>query len=1219
MTTEHAEDKERPISFFGKLFSFLVGHPPVPILVLALMIGAGLTFAPFDLGPLNSFADRDKRIAVDAIPNIGQNQQLITTAWPGTAPQDVEDQITYPLTTELSGMPGVITVRGTSMFGLSMVYIIFNDDVDFYWSRARLLEKLASLPSDKLPAGVTPKLGPDATPLGQVLWYTLENHGPDSAPDNDGAPANGSAPTNDSTLGGWDLHELRRVNDWQIRDALAAVPGVAEVVSIGGHVEEYQVDIDSGALVAHNITITDVSSAIASANGDVGARTLEINGAEYVLRGSGRIRDKKDIQNATIKTHSKTHNKIPLRVKDIARVSLGPAQRRGILDDAGAEVVGGVVITRYGANPMEVLRRVKAKIAAISPGLPSRTINGKKTKLRIVPFYDRTELIDETLDTLSSTLKLQLLIAILVVFMMLRSMRAASIIAIILPAGVLATFAAMKLFDVEANIMALGGIAIAIGTMVDMGILFTESISQRLSLARKETLTRSVVVAASEIAPAVLTSMMTTVVSFIPVFGFTASEGKLFTPLAWTKTLAMVCAYIVAILVIGGAARFVFRKNDLRKKTTAKMRAASFYFLLAGVVLGLVTVASWWQPLGPQARLLNIVCTLGVAGVSAVGFYVFFQNYETLLRWALDHTKKFLLIPLVLFSLATLIFFGVPQAQKIQHDANFITQYLRKTFPGLSSEFMPSFDEGAFLVMPITAPHASIGTVKRLLSQLDRRIAAIPEVDRVVGKAGRIDSALDPAPISMFETLVTYKKEFRTDADGNLIRQWRDHIRSPDDIWQEIARASNVLGLTPSSKLMPIETRLIMLESGLRTRTGLRVNGTDAASAQKLASKLEQLLKNVEGIEAQSVQMEHLQSKPYLVFEVDRERAERYGISVNDAQQAFVKSVGGDKATTLLDGTQRIDVNVRYARRLRDSINALESVWIKSPVSGMIKLKEIGTIRFQKGPQAIKSENARYVNHIIFNKSDDHLADITVVKRARQTIDDALKSGDLILPAGSTTPEFIGEFKNELRSKQYLLRIVPVSLIVIFLLLYLQFRRLSTVLIVFSSMGLALSGALILVWLYGRPGFLTLPFGESADALRTLLNVGPVKLSLAVWVGIIAVFGLATDDSVVMATYLDGVFGDNKPQSTDTIHDCTIEAAKRRLRPCLMTTATTLLALLPVITARGRGADVMMPMALPILGGTLCLLFSVLSVPVLYAAAAKMRLRSALALENPTR
>jgi Cu(I)/Ag(I) efflux system membrane protein CusA/SilA len=1134
---------------------FFVDNKLVVFVLIFGIIGAGVYVAPFDwkLGAM----PRD-RVPVDAIPDIGENQQIVFTEWPGRSPRDVEDQISYPLTTALIGIPGVRTVRSSSMFGFSSIYVIFEDGVEFYWSRSRVLEKLGSLPADTLPDGVAPALGPDATALGQVFWYTLEGRSQEG-----------------DLVGGWDLHELRSTQDWIVRFALQSVPGVAEVASVGGYVREYQVDVDPEAMLASGVTIEQIARAVRQSNLDVGARTLEINRAEYVVRGLGFIRTVGDLEQTVITTRKHT----PIRIADVAQVTLGPAQRRGALDDGGAEAVGGVVVVRYGENPLEVIERVKAKIEEVAPGLPKRTLaDGTTSQITIHPFYDRTTLIHETLETLSTALIQQVLVTVLVVLVMLRNLRTSLMISAVLPLAVLAAFITMKATGVDANIMALAGIAIAIGTMVDMGIVFTENIVSHLASAPKDkSRARVIAHAAAEVAPAVVTSALTTVVSFLPVFALTAAEGKLFRPVAYTKSFAIVAALLVSMVVLPALAHLTLGRGADVAKPSRRPRA----WLVAIVVAVAILLTYDWLPLGPGHHFFtNLIFVVVVIGALLLVFFGFQRVYVPILRWSLRNKALALSLPLVVLA------GGVA------------------SWSSLGREFMPPFDEGSFLYMPTTMPHASLGQALDMLHAMDAAIQGIPEVDRAVGKLGRAESPLDPAPISMFETVVTYKPEFGFDEDGNRVRNWRDHIRSSQDIWDEIVEAAAAPGLTSAPMLMPINTRIIMLQSGMRAPMGIKVYGPDLETIEAFGMKLETLLRSVEGIRPETVFADRVVGKPYIEIDIDREAIGRYGLTIGGVQDVIQIALGGQTLTRTVEGRERYPVRARYMREERDSVEAIGRVLVSAAGGEQIPLEQLAEIRYVKGPQVIKAEDTFLTSYVLFDKRPE-LSEVDIVHEAGAFLSAKIESGELEVPAG-VSYRFAGSYENQVRSEQRLLLLIPVALALVFLLLYLQFRRVMTTLIVYSGVVLCVAGGFVLIWLYGRPGFLD--FELVGTDMQRLFHVGTINLSVAVWVGVIALLGIATDTGVVMATYLAQRFRAAPAHTIDEVHERTVEAGQRRVRPCLMTTATTALALLPVITSQGRGADVMVPMALPSVGGMGAILLTLFVVPVLYAWVEERRL-----------
>lgn len=1239
----------------NSLIKFFLENRLVTLILILLLVGWGLVTAPFQWDtPLPH-----DPVPVDAIPDIGENQQIVFTEWKGQSPQDIEDQITYPLTSTLLGVPGVKTVRSSSIFGFSSIYVIFNDDVEFYWSRSRILEKLNSLPRGLLPDGVQPALGPDATALGQIFWYTIEGR------DEAGNPS-----------GGWDPQEIRTVQDYTVRYALAAASGVSEVASVGGFVKEYQVDIDPNAMEGYGVTLNEVVKAVRESNLDIGAKTLEVNQVEYLVRGLGYVKSLADLENAVVKV---TEN-IPIRIKDVARVNFGPASRRGALDKSGAEAVGGVVVARYGANPLEVIDNVKAKIEEISKGLPSKFLaDGTQSKLTIVPFYDRTTLIKETIGTLEEALSLEIIITILVVIVMLLNLRASILISSLLPIAVLMCFIAMKYLGVDANIVALSGIAIAIGTMVDVGIVLTENITRHIGLKKEEKLVDTIFNASKEVAPAIITAVMTTVVSFIPVFTLEAAEGKLFQPLAFTKTFALISAIIVALVILPTLAYWVFGFKPKGKWFRLVLNSAVLvfgvwvlalgYYLAAFVLMGfgalnlirffiprlkaylkhgdviiaLVAITIFlsreWLPLGVAVSgLTNFLFVALVIGTTLSVFIGFIRVYPLILNWCLENRLLFLLLPAFIVLLGTTIWLGfdkvfgfIPNA--FGDDVRMKKTYsnLMHSFPGIGKEFMPSLGEGAFLLMPTSMPHAGMGQNREVLRMLDMAVTAIPEVESVVGKLGRTDSALDPAPISMYENVINYKSEYKTDengrrlrfkktdgvfvkdGDGNLIedkrgeyfRQWRDEIESPDDIWNEIVRVTKLPGVTSAPKLQPIETRLVMLQTGMRAPMGIKVKGPDLKTIEAFGLQLEEVLKEVPTVKREAVFAERIVGKPYLLMNLNRDALARYGLSISKVQEYIQVAVGGMELSRTVEGRERYPIRVRYPRELRDDPEALKNILIPTASGRNIPLSELANITYEQGAQMIKSEDTFLVGYVIFDKREGN-SDTEVVKAAEDLINLKLANGQLTIPAG-VSYEFAGNYQNQVRAEARLSLVIPIVLVVIFLILYFQFKSVSVSLMVFSGVAVAFGGGFLMLWLYSRGGFMD--FDLFGTNMRSLFQISPVNLSVAVWVGFIALFGIATDDGVLMATYLNQSFDGKEKLDKSNIKRLVVEAGKKRVRPCLMTTATTLLALLPILTSTGRGADVMIPMAIPAFGGMLIALITLFVVPVLFSYHKEAQLR----------
>jgi len=1149
----------------NRLLRFCLENKLVVLLLMCLLGAWGILVAPFDWQI--SGVRRDP-VPVDAIPDTGENQQIVFTKWPGRSPQDVEDQITYPLTVALLGLPGVKTVRSTSMIGFSSIYVIFKEGVDFYWSRSRILEKLSSLPPDTLPASVQPTLGPDATPLGQVFWYTLEGRDPEGR-----------------TTGGWDLHELRSIQDFQVRYALASVEGVAEVASVGGYVQEYQVDVDPDAMRAHGVTLDHVFAAIRNSNVDVGARTIEVNRVEYVVRGLGFLKSVRDIENTVVRVK----DNVPITVKHVARVALGPALRRGALDKGGAEAAGGVVVVRYGENPMAVIGRVKQKIREIAAGLPTRILDdGTHSRVAVVPFYDRSGLINETLQTLNDALYHEVLVTVIVVLLMVGHLGSALLISGLLPLAVLFCFVAMKQVGVDANIVALSGIAIAIGTMVDMGIVLTENIHRRLGEANAdESRLATILSASTEVGSAVLTAVLTTVVSFLPVFVMIGEEGKLFRPLAFTKTFALIGAILVALAILPPLYHlFMGRRRPTAPGATPWGRRVSY--ILAALVA--VWLALEWMPLGPGRALGNMLFTALLLGGVVLVFRLFQTAYEPILRWCLAHKLLFLSLPTLLLGFGLLSWLGFPEKAR--------WQWAQETFPGLEEETMPALDEGSFLFMPSTSAHASIGESLDMLQQQDMLIRQIPEVSNVVGKIGRVESALDPAPVSMVETIIQYKPEYRVDASGESLRQWRSQIKSPDDIWDEIEKTAKLVGATGADRLQPIETRLLMVASGMRSRLGLKISGPDLQTIEKVGLEMERLLKQVPSVNPKTVVADRIVGKPYLEIDIDREAIARYGLSVRRVQDVIEVAIGGKQLTMTVEGRERYPVRVRYLRELRDQIESLTEILVAAPDGTQIPLGQLAEVRYTRGPQSIKSEDTFLIGYVLFGQQRG-FAEVDVVEDCRRHLEAKIQTGELVLPDG-VSYRFAGRYEQYVRAKETLMLILPLTLMIIFLIIYLQFRSAVTTFIVFSGVFVAWAGGFLLLWLYGQGWFMD--FDLLGTNMRDLFQVHTINLSVAVWVGFLALFGIATDDGVLIATYMKQSLARLQPKTTAEIREAVVVAGKRRIRPALMTTATTVLALVPVLTATGRGADVMVPMAIPSVGGMVLVMITVFVVPTLYCA-----------------
>lgn len=1256
-----------------KIIKYFLENRLVTFILLITIIVLGLSTAPFNwhmgILPRNP-------VSVDAIPDVGDNQQIVATEWMGRSPKDIQDQITYPLTTSLLGIPGVKSIRSTSMFGMSFIYIIFNDNVEFYWSRSRILEKLNSLPAGTLPEGVQPSLGPDATALGQIFWYTLEGRNPKT-----GKPA-----------GGWSPHELRTIQDYYVKYSLSSAEGVSEVASVGGYVKEYQIDLNPEAMRSFGVTVMDVMDAVKKSNLDIGAETIEINKVEYMIRGLGYIKNIADLENAAITSRDNT----PVRIKDVATVNYGPATRRGGLDKEGMEAVGAVVVARYGSNPMDVINNVKSKIKDIEAGMPQKVLpDGRISKVTVVPFYDRTQLIKETIGTLESALNHEILICIIVVIVLVVNLRASIVIAGMLPLAVLSTFIIMRNIGIEANIVALSGIAIAIGVMVDVGVVFMENVVRHLDLPENRGKTHGqylvslIYNSVTEVSGAISTAMLTTIISFIPVFAMQAQEGKMFHPLAYTKTFALASSFILGLVLLPTLAYWIFSLNlprhGIRKAVDIALIAAGvLIFALSGVIpslaltsigvnnllankwkvgekdypnyinigITLITavylLSSEWLPLGPQnGILINMLFVAGIVIVILALLWSLVINYEKILRWCLANRWKFMSIPLITLLFGLLIWMGFDKTfsfvAKGFEGIGWTTfrntvfwSNASKKFPGAGKEFMPSLDEGSYLLMPTSMPHSGVEQNLQNIEKLDKRLKGIPEVESAVGKWGRVNSALDPAPIQMYENTINYRPEYMLDENGqrerfkvdykgrfmlaggktydpekefrvipkdSLIpyrygeyyRQWRPQIKNKNDIWDAIVKVTRIPGLTSAPKLQPIATRMVMLSTGMRAPMGLKIYGPDLESIEKAGNVMEKALKDVPSILPASVFYDRAVGAPYLEIKLNRENMARYGIKVSDLQEVISSAVGGMKLSTSVEGRERFPIRLRYARELRDNPQSLGEILIPASNGAQVPLSELADINYAKGAQMIQSENTFLLGYVIFDKVSDK-AEVDVVNEAQKILDNKIREGKIVLPKG-VTYKFAGNYEQQVRATNRLLVVIPISLILILLILYFRFKSVTASFIHFSGVFVAFAGGFIFMWLYGQDWFMN--FSIAGMNMRDLFQMHTINLSVAVWVGFIALFGIATNDGVLMGTYIHDMFLKEKPSNKDEIREAVVKSGLKRVRAASMTTAATLIALLPVLTSTGKGSDIMVPMAIPTFGGMLIQTMTMFVVPVL--------------------
>ena len=967
-----------------------------------------------------------RHTALDAIPDLSDVQVIIFSEWMGRAPDLVEDNITYPVVSSLLGSPRVTAVRGQSMFGMSFVNVIFEDGTDLYWARSRVLEKLSSI-SNKLPQGVTPILGPDATGVGWVFEYALVDK------------------TGHATL-----QQLQSIQDWNIRYALQAVPGVAEVASVGGFVKEYQINLDPDRLAALNIPLGTVVNMVRMSNADVGGRVLEISGTEHYVRGRGYVKSPKDLEKVVLGSHMGT----PVLLRDVGTVRMGPAQRRGLADlDGEGETVGGVVVARSGTNALDVIDAVRSRIAELKPTLPEG--------VQIVPTYDRSRLIRESIATLKHTLIEELIVVTLVILLFLLHFRSTLVPALLLPIAVVLAFIPMKQMGLTANIMSLGGIAIAIGAMVDAAIIVVENVHKRLEAMKPGDQRAEVVLRAlQEVGRPIFFSLLVITVGFLPVFTLEGTEGRLFSPLAWTKTFSMAFAALLSITLVPAIAT-TFIRGKIRDEDH-----------------------------NPVSRLLG-------------------RLYDPVCRFALRFRWPVIAGALVLMALT------VP-----------VVKFL-------GSEFMPPLNEGTLLYMPTSVPGMSDATARDVLQRQDQVIKRFPEVESVFGKAGRFDTPTDPAPLSMFETVVNLKPG----------------VKDLDALVRKLDAALQFAGM-PNVWWMPIQTRTEMLATGVRSPLGVLVLGPDTKVIDRIGEEIETALREVPG--TRSAFSERIGGGYFLDFDVDRDRAARFGLNVGDVEDAVETAIGGLTVSTTVEGRERYPVTVRYARDFRSDLQSLGRVRVATMDGAQIALGQVANLRLRTGPAMLRDENGQLAGYVFADTSrpiDDYVHD------AKKAVADKVK-----LPPGYRL-DWAGQYRYLERAKARLAIVVPLTLLIIFMLLFFNSGSAIEAAMVMLAVPFSLIGAFWLLWLLGY------------------------NMSVAVWVGLIALAGLDAETGIVMLLYLDLAWKERKPSTRDEAREAVVQGAVKRIRPKMMTVATILVGLVPILWSQGTGADVMKRIAAPMVGG----------------------------------
>jgi copper/silver efflux system protein len=1038
------------------------------------------------------------QIPVDAIPDLSENQVVVYADWMGRSPQEVEDQVTYPLSVNLQGLAGVKAVRAASMFGFSLITIVFDDKIDNYFARARVLERLNSL-GDALPSGVQPKLGSDATGLGWVFQYYLDID-PKLSPN-----------------GGYDLGQLRSIQDWFVRYQLNSVSGVAEVASIGGQVRQYQIEVSSLKMRDHGVMLADLMDAVKQSNLNVGGKVIEENGMEFVVRGIGLVNSISDLENIVVSQNTNA----PIFLKDVAAVQLGGDFRRGALDVDGHEAVGGIVIMRNGENAMAVIKAVKGKIAQISSGLPPG--------ISIKPFYDRSDLILRTLDTLKHSLTEEIILVTLVIIIFLFNFRSILIVILPLPLSILVSFVLMNHFGISSNIMSLSGIAIAIGVLVDAGIVMVENVNRHAEHAEKEKggrldsaeILEVTLVAAKQVGRPIFFAVVIIILAFVPVFTLSGQEGKLFHPLAFTKTFAMIGAAILAITLVP--------------------------VLCASLIHG---------PF--QAEEKNWL----MRGLLAI--------YDPILAWALRFRKTVLMLAGISLIAAMILAFGLPR-QIVSRIAKLNPALAGQLPQGMGSEFMPPLNEGSLLFMPVLLPDVSLSEVQRIMAWQDTVIKQTPEVESVAGKLGRAETPTDPAPAQMIETTIMLRPE----------SQWRKDMTKEKLIAELTEKLGRVPGYVPGF-LQPIQNRILMVSTGIRAQLGIKILGDNLDAIQKKAFEIEKVVRTIPG--AIGVTASRMQGKPYLNIEINRAHLAHHGLRAQDVLDVVEAGIGGRNVSTVIDGRERIPIQVRLQRDERDDIERLGDILVPMGMGKFIPLGQVATISRDVGADEIDSENGQLRVFVQANVQGRDPGGF--VKEVQTRI-----AKEIQLPAGMAI-EWSGQYENQIRAQKTLEIVVPTALFIIFLLLYIVYHSLKEAAHVILAIPFALTGGVFLQWFLGY------------------------NFSVAVWVGYIALFGTAIQTGVVMVIYLQEAVAKKRAELGDKILRADLlqavkDGARLRLRPIVMTVATIVASLLPILWSNRAGAEVMKPLAAPIIGGMVSSLACILIVtPVIFAWLRERELKS---------
>ena len=1104
---------------------------------------------------------------LDAIPDLSDVQVIVYTQYPGQAPQVVEDQVTYPLTTAMLAVPGAKVVRGYSFFGFSFVYIIFDDGTDLYWARSRVLEYLNYV-AGRLPSGVTPSLGPDATGVGWVYEYALIDKS-----------------------GKYDLAQLRSMQDWFLRYELTAVEGVSEVASVGGFVKQYQVEVDPNKLLAFNIPLSKVKHAIKRSNRDVGGRLIEMSETEYMVRGLGYIKSIEDLENIPLRVDD---TGTPILIRDVAYVHLGPELRRGLTELNGqGEVVGGIVIMRYAENALATINRVKEKLKGLEAGLPEG--------VEIVTVYDRSGLIERAVDNLKEKLIEECIIVALVCLVFLLHFRSALVAILTLPIGILVAFIIMKAQGLNANIMSLGGIAIAIGAMIDAAIVMIENAHKQIeTTGESQDHWTTITIAAKQVGPALFFSLLIITFSFMPIFTLQAQEGRLFSPLAFTKTYAMAASALLAVTLVPVLMGYFIRTTLLPEKWGSKKQ--KIVTLVSSVLSFIIIFLS--SKLLPDYTVMHSFGFIFALSMGALVFLLFWPQairredknpvnrfliwvYRPIISWALRH--KLITIVCAILIAVTILPFNSMVVNKLPDGLLRSTaEKLDFLFPfeKIGGEFMPPLNEGDLLYMPTTLPGISITKARELLQQTDKIIKSFPEVDSDFGKIGRADTATDPAALSMLETTIRLKPydEWRKEPVKRFFSEWPHFMRqllskiwpeeetiSPKQLTDELNRAIQFPGLT-NAWTMPIKTRIDMLATGIKTPVGIKLMGDNLATLSSLGKEIEAILSPLQG--TLSVFSERVTGGYYFDYDINRKAAARYGLTTGDVQDVIMSAIGGMNVSETIEGLERYPINIRYGRELRDSVSKLKRVLIPTPSGAQIPITQVADISIRRGPPVIKSENSRMSAWIYIDLDNIDVA--TYVKSARKVV-----AENISLPPGYSLV-WSGQYEYMERAYKRLAVVVPITLLIIFLLLYFNFKSVSESIIVMLSLPFAIAGGIWFIYLLGY------------------------NMSIAVGVGFIALAGVSTEIGVLVLIYIDSAYEkqllEGRMNSKDDLHEAFIEGTSKRVRPIMMTVTAIIAGLLPLFWGHGAGADTMRRIAAPMIGGMVSsTILTLIVIPAIYA------------------